>query len=359
MTDSSTRRGIAASLAACALLAGAGAAEAAIGSIDFQEVKIGLSDAQHRPMAPVITVQFINGQWRTSAFPVRFELELRAKVNATSAITRIRVGVPGMSLQQNTWHAYVGGFSVSAREVHVTRTVREFPGDRLALVSLDAASRCAQAAPGKTGEFTLSFRIPVEVEVMAVRGIVNIETRTKVFQREIEANIRCVPLGAATAPDGPRRDAAPPQRTKGEPQRTKGEPQRTAPPFAVIGAELAFAKSREAGCPVEVRQSVRIISKGPGRAKFFLVKQDGKGTLSGPYYVDVKTYDKGVYVGVARVTNVFKKDFAGTYRVVVANESGKAFESGWVELKVECPGPAGKITLVKPAQPGAKPKLTQ
>lgn len=343
MMPSLSRRGLAASLAACALLAGADCANAAVGSIDFDEFSIRLSDANRGPHLPVITVQLIDGTWRISSLPVEIALTLRTRVNLGSSVTRILVGVPGINLPSNTWQAFGGSFGQAAREVRVKNTSRSIPGDRLALVSLDAASRCAQAAPGKHGEFTLPFSIPVEVNVMATRGIINVEQRTKTYQATIPAQIRCVPLSVSHQGDKP-------QRTKVDPKRTKVEPQRTAPKFEVVEAELAFVRNPGAkGCPVEIRQSVRIVSKGPGRAKFYLVKQDGKGTLSGPYFVDVKTYEHGRYVGVARVTNTFGKSFAGAYRVVVANESGRAFESGWVELKVECGAAPRKVALNAPA----------
>jgi hypothetical protein len=258
------------------------------------------------------------------------------------------VGVPGVNIPSNRWLAFGADFADSANEVRLANTGHSIPGDRLALVSLDAASRCAQAAPGKNGEFTLPFRIPVEVHVTAMRGIVNIEQRAKTFQAEIPAQIRCVPFSEAHSADKP-------QRQKVDPQRTKVDPQRTALPFAVLTAELAFATAANAKtCPIEVRQSVRITSKGPGRAKFYLVKQDGKGTLSGPYFVDVDTYRNGVYVGVARVTNIFTKAYNNRFRVVVANDNGKAMESAWVELKVTCPPQAASDTLA-PRQPGPQP----
>jgi hypothetical protein len=91
--------------------------------------------------------------------------------------------------------------------------------------------------------------------------------------------------------------------------------------------------------------------EGPGRAKFYLVKQDGEATLSAAYYVDVQTQQNGVYVGAARVANVFKKDFTGTYRVLVVREGEKPFESSWVELKVEC-GPTAGDGKLAPNAPG-------
>src|SRR5262245_46861338 len=170
MTNPLIRRGFAAVLAACPILVASGGADAAVGSVEFQKFDVRLSDANRGPHLPVITVQLIDGKWRVSPLPVEFVLAIHVKVNTLSRISRIVIGVPGVNVPSNTWQAFSSQFEEGSREVRID-TRGSVPGDRLALVSLDAATRCAQALAGKNGDFTLPFRIPVEVHVAAQHGI--------------------------------------------------------------------------------------------------------------------------------------------------------------------------------------------
>jgi hypothetical protein len=183
-------------LAACAgigavLVLGSGpTARAAVGSIDFKEMKVGLSHAHHRPMPPIIVVQRMNGEWKASALPVQFELSIFAKVDTFSSIFRLLVGVP--SIEKNNVTAWTAGFAEGSAKVELRSTTFSFPGDALALSPLSTGDLCAESAAGRGNDFLVSFRLPIEVQVAANRGMTNVEQRFKTYAREIDAAVRCV-----------------------------------------------------------------------------------------------------------------------------------------------------------------------
>ena len=67
----------------------------AAGSIKFKELKVALSHAHHRPMAPVIVVHRIDGEWRPSALPVQLEL------SSTYLLYLIGFGFASLRLEVN------------------------------------------------------------------------------------------------------------------------------------------------------------------------------------------------------------------------------------------------------------------
>jgi hypothetical protein len=200
-------------------------ARAAAGSIDFKELKVGLSHAHHRPMPPIIVVQRRNGEWKPSPQPVQFELSISAKVDTLSSIYRLLVGVP--SVEKNNFTAWTAGYNEGSAKVEVRSTTFSFPGNALVLSPVSTGDLCAQSAAGRGNDFLVSFRLPIEVRVAATRGITNVEERFKTYNREIDAAVRCVVL-AETEAAHPQRTPVKPQRTAVEPQRTAVAPQRTA-----------------------------------------------------------------------------------------------------------------------------------
>jgi len=197
---------------------------AAAGSIDFKELKVGLSHAHHRPMPPIIVVQLRNGEWKPAALPVQFELSISAKVDTLSSIYRLLVGVP--SVEKNNFTAWTAGYNEGSAKVEVRSTTFSFPGDALVLSPVSTGDLCAQSAAGRGNDFLVSFRLPIEVRVAATRGITNVEERFKTYNREIDAAVRCVVL-AETEAAHPQRTPVKPQRTAVKPQRTAVAPQRT------------------------------------------------------------------------------------------------------------------------------------
>ena len=335
--------------AACVAIAGTAAitaapsADAAIGSIKFRTVEVGLSGAHHRPTRPTIVMRKIDGKWVPGADQVYFDLKVRARVNLGSWIWTVTLGLPEVLHQQNgrlaktSWVAFNERTGIphfgGAQEVRVTTTTHGVPSNAL-VSTLTGPVRVAQLCEANTthsGFATVYTTYPIQVAVFAARGATKrtLETRTKYFMRDIPVAIRCLVTSDT--------HARAPQRTAPTPKRTKPTPKRTLPSFHVTKAELFFARaSNGRACPVAVRETVRITSRGPGRAKFYLVRRDGQGTLKGPYYVDVKTRRADSYVGVKRVIGKFAKPFSGAYRVVVANESGPAVHSRWETLSVTC-----------------------
>ena len=226
MRSDRSRRLAACAAAGAVLVLGSGpTARAAIGSIDFKEMKVGLSHAHHRPMPPIIVVQRRNGEWKASALPVQFELSISARVNTFSSIYRLLVGVP--SIDKNSFTAWTAGYTEGSTKVEVRSATFSFPGDAVALSPVSAGDLCAQSAAGRGNDFMVSFRLPIQVQVAATRGITNVEERFKTYTREIDAVARCIVLSETEAAD-PQRTPVKPQRTAVEPQRTAVEPQRTA-----------------------------------------------------------------------------------------------------------------------------------
>jgi hypothetical protein len=329
-----------AALGTVALIHAPEAAQAAAGSIDFKTLNVSLSSKNGRPVAPILIVTGSGKNWSVGGTSIAFDLRIYASVNAFSSIWRVRVGVPGLTAPGGSWTAHVAGWKEGAQKLEITSTRHAVPGAALGTAALAAQTMCAQAqAGGRTGTFDLPFRFELEVEVAAARGIVAVENRFKTFNRSVMGILRCVSTSNASAHGEP-------QRTPGAPQRTPGAPKRTAPEFQAISAELGFAKARNTWqCPLEVRVSFRILSKGPGTAKVYIVKQDGKGTLSQPYAVKVEKQVGGSWVGVHRHTIKVLNPIAEKYRIVVAGQDGRpAVESAWVPLEVSC----------KPTAPGGK-----
>jgi hypothetical protein len=219
-------------------------ARAATGSIDFKEMKVGLSDAHHRPMPPIVVVQRINGEWKASGLPVHFDLEVSAKVNTFSSIYRLMIGVP--SISRNNVTAWTAGYAGGKTKVAVGSTTFSFPADQLELSSV--SDLCAGHAAGQGNDFLVPFRLPIEVQVAASRGTTNVEERFKTYSREIDAAARCVVLSETEAEAAdPQRTPVKPQRTAVKPQRTPVKPQRTAvePPrtkVAPVPAVLALPR---------------------------------------------------------------------------------------------------------------------
>ena len=114
-TDRSRRLAACAAIGAVLVLGSGPTARAAVGSIDFKEMKVGLSHAHHRPMPPIIVVQRMNGEWKASALPVQFELSISAKVDTFSNIFRLLVGVP--SIEKNNVTAWTAGFAEGSAKV--------------------------------------------------------------------------------------------------------------------------------------------------------------------------------------------------------------------------------------------------
>ena len=225
MRISGSRRVAALVAVSTSLVLGRGSpARAAAGSIKFKELKVGLSHAHHRPMPPIIVVQRRAGEWKPSGLPVQLELSLSAKVNTFSSIFRLMIGVP--SLAENSVTAWSAGFEGGRTHVEVGSTTLSVPGDRLALSPVSAGDLCAQATGGGN-DFTVPFRLPVQVQVAATRGITHPEEKVKTYTREIDAVARCIVLSETEA-EPPQRTPVAPQRTAVEPQRTRVPPQRTA-----------------------------------------------------------------------------------------------------------------------------------
>jgi hypothetical protein len=230
------------SISALAALGSVRSTRAATGSIDFKEMKVGLSDAHHRPMPPIVVVQRMNGEWRASGLPVHFDLEVSAKVNTFSSIYRLMIGVP--SISRNSFTAWTAGYAGGKTKIAVGSTTFSFPADQLELSSV--SDLCSSHAEGKGNDFLVPFRLPIEVQVAASRGTTNVEERFKTYSREIDAAARCVVLSEAEA-GSPQRTPVKPQRTAVKPQRTPGKPQRTAvepPPakLALVPAILALPR---------------------------------------------------------------------------------------------------------------------
>lgn len=318
-------------LLAAAPLALASIATAAVGDIDFQEVDVSLSNKDGRATAPIIVVLKTIEGWKTTDAPVEFRLRVHTRVNAGSRIVRIVVGVPAIT--PSAWTIYEAqDWKTPAREVNIDPSVRSLPGSALGIPGLTAAAQCAQAHAsrgGGSGNFDLGLKLDVQIGVKAVRGITNNEDRWRVFNRTISATIHCMATSQSVAE---------PQRTPGAPRRTPGEPKRTLSPYRPLTAELGFARAGNASaCPADIRQSIRIVSPGPGTAKVYIVRQDNPGILGAPIYVNVATrMPDAKYTGVLQKTVRFTKPFKATYRVLAVNPFGEPVPSPWAVLDVKC-----------------------
>jgi hypothetical protein len=307
-------------LGACAigaiLVLGSGPpARAAAGSIDFKEMKVGLSHAHHRPMPPIVVVHRKNGKWSASALPVQFELSISAKVNTFSNIYRLLVGVP--SIDTNNHTAWTAGYAEGGAKVEVRSATFSFPGDAIVLAPVSTGELCSQSEAGRGNDFTVSFRLPIQVQVAASRGITNVEERFKTYDREIDAVARCIVL-AETEAEGPERTPVKPQRTAVEPQRTAVEPQRTG----VVPQRTAVAPQRTR---VELRPDLVVRSARLAEGETSLLE--------------------------AEVANIGKADAADSRLTLVYRRSGhvlerevavrglRAGESTWLTL--EAPGAIG------------------
>lgn len=310
-------------------------AYAALGSIDFQKVEISYSGKNGRPEAPVIVAsnKDADGKWRTTNERARFKLRVHVKLNSGSDVTNIDIGVPGIGAPAS-WSAYSVPSSMSAREVIVDPTTAEIPSNALGIPSLTAASMCEGA--GRGGTFKLAMKLNFGIEVRATRGITHNESRRRIFNRELPVEIQCIAVSHTVAE--PQRTPGAPQRTPGAPQRTPGDPKRTALPFRPLTADLGFARaSNVAGCPVDIRQSIRIVSQGPGTAKVYIVRQDNPGVLGAPIYVNVTTrMPDAKYVGVLQKTVRFTSTLKRSYRVLAVNPFGEPIASPWAVLDVRC-----------------------
>jgi hypothetical protein len=304
-------------------------ATAATGSIEFQKVDVGLSSKGGRPERPVIIVsnKDADGVWRATDAPVRFKLRVHVKLNSRSDVTNIVLGVPGLGTKFGTWSAFSIPARLSAREVIKDPTTHDIPSNQLALPSFLAGKACANANPG--APLTIPTSLDVAVEVSAARGTKHDERRRRIFVRTIPAEVRCMPV---------LRTVAEPRRTPGAPQRTPGEPKRTLSPYRPLTVELGFARAGNAmGCPAEIRQSIRIVSPGPGTAKVYLLRQDNPGVLGAPIFVDVSTrMPDAKYVGVLRKTLNIASPLKRTYRVLAVNPFGEPVASPWAVLDVKC-----------------------
>jgi hypothetical protein len=311
-------------------------AYAAIGSIDFQRVDLSLSNKDGRPKAPIITASNATGTWQATNAPIAFRLRVATKVNAGSRIVLIKLGIAGSGL----WTIYeTGDWKGAAREVNIDPSVRNLTAGALGIPAMTAAGRCAQAhasGGGGSGTFELDFALDAKVGVKAVRGITNNEDRWRIFNRTIPARIRCIATSQSVAE--PQRTPGAPQRVPGAPQRTPGEPKRTLSPYRPLTAELGFARATNVtGCPVDIRQSIRIVSPGPGTAKVYIVRQDNPGVLGAPIFVDVATrLPDAKYVGVLRKTVTFTNSIKRSYRVLAVNPFGEPVASPWALLDVKC-----------------------
>src|SRR4029450_10919105 len=105
--------------------------------------------------------------------------------------------------------AWTAGYLEGSAKVEVRSARFSFPGDRLALSPLSAGDLCAQSAAGRGNDFMVSFRLPIEVQVAAARGITNVEERFKTYTREIDAVARCIVLSEAEAADPQRTPVKP------------------------------------------------------------------------------------------------------------------------------------------------------
>lgn len=318
-------------LLALAPLAAASIGHAAIGDIDFQKVDVSLSKKDGRPDAPVITASNATGTWQAGNAEIVFRLRVATKVNAGSRIAQIVLGIPTIGANPRIIYqtANAGG---AGREVNIDPSVRRLTAAELGIPALTAAARCAQAhanGGGGSGNFDLAFDLDVQVGVKAVRGITNNEDRWRIFDRTVPAKIHCIATSQSVAE---------PQRTPGAPQRTPGEPIRTLSPYRPLTADLGFARAGNAiGCPVDIRQSIRIVSPGPGTAKVYIVRQDNPGVLGAPIYLDVATrMPDAKYVGVLRKTVRFTAPLKRTYRVLAVNPFGEPVPSPWTVLDVKC-----------------------
>jgi hypothetical protein len=322
---------------AAALLPTVPSAYAAVGDIDFQKVDVSLSKKNGRPEAPVITASNATGTWQATNASIVFRLRVATKVNAGSRIVLIRLGIPSIT---SPWTIYeTGDWKRAAREVNIDPSVRTRTASELGIPGMAAAGRCAQAhanGGGGSGTFELDFALDAQVGVKAVRGITNNETRWRIFNRTIPARIRCIATSQSVAE--PQRTPGAPQRTPGAPQRTPGDPKRTLSPYRPLTADLGFARAGNTpGCPVYIRQSIRIVSPGPGTAKVYIVRQDNPGVLGAPIFVEVATrLPDAKYVGVLRKTVRFTKTFRATYRVLAVNPFGEPVASPWAVLDVKC-----------------------
>jgi hypothetical protein len=318
-------------LLALAPLAAASIAQAAIGDIDFQKVDVSLSKKGGRPEAPVITASNATGTWQAGNAEIVFRLRVATKVNAGSRIAQIVLGIPSIGANPRIIYqtANAGG---AGREVNIDPSVRRLTAAELGIPALTAAARCAQAhanGGGGSGNFDLAFDLDVQVRVKAVRGITNNEDRWRIFDRTVPAKIHCIATSQSVAE---------PQRTPGAPQRTPGEPIRTLSPYRPLTADLGFARAGNAiGCPVDIRQSIRIVSPGPGTAKVYIVRQDNPGVLGAPVYVNVATrMPDAKYAGVLQTTVRISSTIKRTYRVLAVNPFGEPVPSPWAVLDVKC-----------------------
>ncbi len=319
-------------------LAAASIAHAAIGDIDFQKVDVSLSKKDGRPDAPVITASNATGTWQAGNAEIVFRLRVATKVNAGSRIVRIALGIPAMGTNARTIYENTD-WSGAAREVNIDPSVRRLTAGELGIPALTAAARCAQAhanGGGGSGNFDLPYVLDVQVGVKAVRGITNNEDRWRVFDRTVPAKIHCIATSQSVAE--PQRTPGAPQRVPGAPQRTPGEPVRTLSPYRPLTVDLSFARlGNAAGCPADFRQSMRIVSPGPGTAKVYIVRQDNPGVLGAPIYVNVATrMPNGKYVGVLQTTVRISSTLKRTYRVLAVNPFGEPVPSPWAALDVKC-----------------------
>jgi hypothetical protein len=319
-------------------LAAASIAHAALGDIDFQKVDVTLSKKNGRPEAPVITASNATSTWQAGNAEIVFRLRVATKVNAGSRIAQIVLGIPTIGANPRIIYQTANSGGVG-REVNIDPSVRRLTAAELGIPALTAAARCAQAhanGGGGSGNFDLAFDLDVQVRVKAVRGITNNEDRWRIFDRTVPAKIHCIATSQSVAE--PQRTPGAPQRVPGVPQRTPGEPQRTLSPYRPLTAELGFARAGNTpGCPVDIRQSIRIVSPGPGMAKVYILKQDNPGVLGAPVYVNVATrMPEAKYVGVLQTTVRISSTIKRTYRVLAVNPFGEPVASPWAVLDVKC-----------------------
>ena len=313
-----------------AALLPASIAYAAVGDIDYQKVDVTLSNKDGRATAPVITASNATGTWQATDAPIKFRLRVATKVNAGSRIVLIKLGIPAITV---AWTVYENGdWNSAAREVNIDPSVRNLTAGDLGIPGMAAAARCAQAyasGGGASATFELDSTLDAQVGVKAVRGITNNETRWRIFDRTVPARIRCIATSQSVAE---------PQRTRGAPQRTPGAPKRTLSPYRPLTAELGFARATNATtCPIDIRQSIRIVSPGPGTAKVYIVRQDNPGVLGAPIYVNVTTrMPDAKYVGVLQKTVRFTTTLKRSYRVLAVNPFGEPVASPWALLDVKC-----------------------
>ncbi len=300
--------------AAVSMVGGAFAFDVQPAEAAFKVRKVNVKHGSGRPVLPLIVVQHDGNRWRVASNDVRFNLHIYVRVNLRYKVSRINVHVPRFG--GATWNAYTarGKFG---RRIRIRRTRARIANANLGFLPRRAVQLCHIHGRNRTGNFTLDFDYPLQVEVIGWKWNEVGKYHRKLVDRTIRGKIECQRLAGRGSK--PHRAAPPPHRAR--------------PPFAVKSARMRFLQlDNRRSCPKKVYQAITFETNGPGVVRYRLRTSTGKRTKV--FTVRAEPAAGGKYRAKVTRTLTIRNSLNVKFMLEVV---GHAKATGWVPLRVACP----------------------